>query len=215
MSELRRHITLASASLVAFSVVGAALLSGTFGLTRPAIEKSENEAKAQLLAQTLPGGAFDNDLVRSAKPLPVDARPDGKRAGDFYTASKAGRPVAVVIETTAPDGYAGEIKLLVGILADGKLSGVRVVSHRETPGLGDYIEIKKSRWIRQFEGKSLLSPPLDAWKVKKDGGQFDYMAGATITPRAVVKATRKTLEYFTRHRDELMSVPGKETDHGL
>lgn len=205
MNELRRHILIASASLTAFAIAGAVLLSGTYGLTRPAIDKSENAAKAMLIAQTLPPGGFDNDLVRAAQPLPVDPMLGNRRESHYYPATKSGAPVAVVIEATAPDGYAGEIKLLVGILADGHISGVRVVSHRETPGLGDYIEIAKNRWIRQFEGKNLGNPMIDAWKVRKDGGQFDFLAGATITPRAVVKAVRKTLEYYARHKDTLLA----------
>ncbi len=213
MSELRRHILIASASLSVFAIAGAVLLSGTYGLTRPAIEKSENEAKAKLIAQTLPPGGFDNDLVRAARPLPVDPLLGNRHEGHYYPATKSGAPVAVVIEATAPDGYAGEIKLLVGILADGSVAGVRVVNHRETPGLGDYIEIAKNHWIRQFEGKALGTPAADAWKVRKDGGQFDYLAGATITPRAVVKAVRKALEYHARNKDTLLAGAGKETDH--
>lgn len=213
MSELRRHILIASASLTAFAIAGAVLLSGTFGLTRPAIEQSENEAKARLLAQTLPGGGYDNDLVRAARPMASDPLLGNRREARYYTATLSGVPVAVVLEATAPDGYAGEIKLLIGILADGRIAGVRVVSHRETPGLGDYIEIAKNRWIRQFEGKALGAPAPDAWKVRKDGGQFDYLAGATITPRAVVKAVRKALEYHARHKDALFAGPAKETEH--
>jgi electron transport complex protein RnfG len=213
MSVSRRHILVASASLTVFAVVGAMLLSGTYDLTRAAIEKSENEAKAKLIAQTLPAGGYDNDLVRDALPLPADPLLGARRAGQYYPARLAGQPVAVVLEASAPDGYSGEIKLLVGILADGRVSGVRVVSHRETPGLGDYIEIAKNRWIRQFDGKSLSKPPAGAWKVRKDGGQFDYVAGATITPRAVVKAVRKALEYYAAHRQDLLGAAGKETDH--
>lgn len=213
MSELRRHILIAAASLTAFAVAGAMLLSGTYNLTRPAIEKSENESKARLIAQTLPARGYDNDLVRDAQALPADALLGTRRAGLYYPARLAGKPVAVVLEATAPDGYSGEIKLLVGILADGRISGVRVVGHRETPGLGDYIEIGKNPWIRQFDGKALGTPPVEAWKVRKDGGRFDYFAGATITPRAVIKAVRKALEYYAAHRETLLAAPAKETDH--
>jgi electron transport complex protein RnfG len=115
-------------------------------------------------------------------------------------------PVAVVLEATAPDGYSGQIKLLIGITAAGKLSGVRVVSHKETPGLGDYIELAKSKWILLFDGKSLTAPNDGGWKVKKDGGQFDYMAGATITPRAVIKAVHHALQYATVQHDLLFAT---------
>jgi electron transport complex protein RnfG len=124
----------------------------------------------------------------------------------------------VVLEAAAADGYSGEIKLLVGILADGRLGGVRVIAHKETPGLGDYIDIARSEWIRQFDGKALDDPPADGWKVRKDGGRFDYMAGATITPRAIVRAVRRVLEYHADHRaalglDSAPTAANEETQH--
>jgi electron transport complex protein RnfG len=111
----------------------------------------------------------------------------------------------VVLEAVAPDGYSGRISLIIAIKADGTLGGVRVVDHKETPGLGDYIDILKSNWILGFDGKALLAEKDADWKVKKDGGQFDYMAGATITPRAVVKATHRALQYFAQHRADLFA----------
>lgn len=192
-------------ALLLFAVVGAGLLSGTFGLTRPSIQRSEEADKLRLVAQTLPAGSYDNDLIRDARPLPADALLGLKRPGLAYPARRGGEAAAVVLETVAPDGYSGEIRLLVGILADGRIAGVRVVAHKETPGLGDYIDILRSDWIRQFDGRGLADPIPEQWKVKKDGGRFDYRAGATITPRAVVKATRKALEYFAANRDELLA----------
>ena len=192
-------------ALLLFAVVGAGLLSGTFGLTRPSIQRSEEADKLRLVAQTLPAGSYDNDLIRDARPLPADALLGLKRPGLAYPARRGGEAAAVVLEAVAPDGYSGEIRLLVGILADGRIAGVRVVAHKETPGLGDYIDILRSDWIRQFDGRGLADPIPEQWKVKKDGGRFDYRAGATITPRAVVKATRKALEYFAANRDELLA----------
>ena len=192
-------------ALLLFAVVGAGLLSGTFGLTRPSIQRSEEADKLRLVAQTLPAGSYDNDLIRDARPLPADALLGLKRPGLAYPARRSGEAAAVVLEAVAPDGYSGEIRLLVGILADGRIAGVRVVAHKETPGLGDYIDILRSDWIRQFDGRGLADPIPEQWKVKKDGGRFDYRAGATITPRAVVKATRKALEYFAANRDELLA----------
>lgn len=210
-ATLARDTARTAIALVSFAVVGAALLSGTFELTHTAIEDSERAAKQRLIAQTLPRGSYDNELVRDARPLPADALLGLKRPGDYYPARAGGVTNAVVLEAIAPDGYSGEIKLLVGILADGRVAGVRVVAHRETPGLGDYIEIAKNAWIRQFEGKSLENPGADGWRVRKDGGRFEYLAGATITPRAVVKAVRKSLDYFARHKTELLAAPAKET----
>ncbi|MFN3593706.1 MAG: electron transport complex subunit RsxG, partial [Thiobacillaceae bacterium] len=182
-----------------------ALLSGTFTLTRPQIIASQEAEKRARIAETLPAGSYDNDLVRAARPLPADPLLGLRQPGHYYLARKAGEPVAVVLEAAAPDGYGGEIRLLVGIRADGRITGVRVSGHKETPGLGDYIEAGKSRWIRTFEGRALGDPPSELWKVRKDGGVFDYMAGATITPRAVVKAVHKTLQYFEAHRAELLA----------
>ncbi len=195
-------------ALLVFAVIGAALLSGTFSMTQPTIQRSVEAAKLKLIAQTLPANAFDNNPVADAVPLMPHPLLGLKRAGHAYPAYQGGQPAAVALEIAAPDGYSGEIKLLVGIRADGSISGVRVTEHRETPGLGDYIELGKSPWIRQFEGISLATRKPDQWKVRKDGGAFDSMAGATITPRAVVKAVGKSLEYFEAHRDALLPQKG-------
>ena len=193
-------------TLLLFCVVGAGLLSGAYTLTHPAIEITEQAEKLALISQTLPPGSFDNDLVGDARPLPVNALLGLKRPGLSYVAQKEGKSTAVVLEAAAPDGYAGEIRLLVGIHADGRIAGVRVTAHHETPGLGDYIEIAKNKWITQFDARSLADTPADQWQVRKDGGRFDSMAGATITPRAVVKATHKALQYFAAHQEALLNV---------
>ncbi len=205
MTPILRETLSTALALLVFSVVGAALLSGSFLVTRPTIEKSEQREKLALVAQTLPNGSFDNDLIRDALTLPADALLGLKHASSAYPARKEGETRAVVLEAVAPDGYSGEIHLLVGIQADGRIAGVRVTAHKETPGLGDYIDLARSTWIKKFDGKSLADPTPEFWKVKKDGGQFDYFTGATITPRAVIKATRKALEYFAAHRAELLA----------
>jgi Na+-translocating ferredoxin:NAD+ oxidoreductase subunit G len=205
MTPVLRESLATALALLVFSVVGASLLSGTFTLTHPGIERSEQADKLRLVAQTLPAGSYDNDLIRDARPLPAATLLGLRRPGLLYPASQGGQVNAVVLEAVAPDGYSGEIRLLVGILADGRVAGVRVVAHKETPGLGDYIDILRSAWIRQFDGRSLDDPAAGQWKVKKDGGRFDYRASATITPRAVVKAVRKALEYFATHRAELLA----------
>lgn len=210
MKAILRDTSTTALALLAFAVAGTTLLSATFTLTHPAIERTEREAKLRLVAQTLPPGSFDNDLIRDTRPLAADPQLGLKRDGVAYVATRAGQPVAVVLEAVAPDGYAGEIKLLVGVFADGRVSGVRVATHKETPGLGDYIEIARSDWIRQFDGRSLTAPAADGWRVRKDGGQFDYMAGATITPRAVVKAVRRALDYFDANKTTLLARPAEE-----
>ena len=114
--------------------------------------------------------------------------------------------MAVIFNSIAPDGYSGRIHLLVGIYVDGSVAGVRVVKHAETPGLGDAIEVRKSPWIRGFDGKSLQNPQLEGWAVTRDGGEFDQLTGATITPRAVVNAVRDTLLYYRRNADMLFRM---------
>ncbi len=205
MTPLLREMLATSLALLVFSVVGAGLLSGTFNLTRPTIEITEQADKLALVTQTLPAGSHDNDLIRDARPLPADPLLGLKRPGLVYPASQSGQVNAVVLEAVAPDGYSGEIRLLIGIHADGRVAGVRVTTHKETPGLGDYIEVARSPWIKQFDGLGLGDPTPDQWKVRKDGGRFDSRAGATITPRAVVKAVRKALEYFAAHKTELLA----------
>lgn len=209
MTPVLRETVTTGLALLVFSVVGAALLSGSYTLTRPTIEQSEQAEKLALVAQTLPAGSFDNDLIRDARPLAADPLLGLKRPGLFYPARQSGLATAVVLEAVAPDGYSGEIRLLVGIHADGRVAGVRVTAHKETPGLGDYIDLTRSAWIQQFDGRSLIEPMPDEWRVKKDGGRFDYLAGATVTPRAVVKAVRRSLEYFAAHRAQLLGpAPG-------
>jgi electron transport complex protein RnfG len=123
-----------------------------------------------------------------------------------YRALLDGKPVAVFLQPTAPDGYSGSIKLLVAILENGTIAGVRVLNHRETPGLGDYIETNKSSWIHGFIGRSLGNPEPKLWQVKRDGGVYDQFTGATITPRAVVRAVARSLEYFQTHRATLLGL---------
>lgn len=133
----------------------------------------------------------DPDRLGSASPV------------DVFIAFDAGQPVAAVFASVAPDGYNAPIFLLIGVSSSGTLTGVRPVSHRETPGLGDRIEPGKSNWIAGFDGASLDRPPRDRWAVDRDDGDFDSLSGATITSRAVVKAVKNTLLYFEQHRDDL------------
>lgn len=206
-----RHAVKTAITLMAFAVVGTALLAYIFGITRGPIAKSEAEARMELFRQIVPDTLHDNDLLKDT----IRIAPDpllGNR--DTFLASRArlaGKPVAVILEAVAPDGYSGDIKLLIAVRNDGSIIGVRVLAHKETPGLGDYIDIARSDWIRHFEGQSLALVPDGKWKVIKDGGQFDYMAGATITPRAVVKAVHKALQYYAAHKETLFADYSPET----
>jgi electron transport complex protein RnfG len=200
--SLRGGLILGAAAVVAFSLV--ALVHDA---TRDRIAASERARRVALFDAVLGGAHHDNDLLAD-----VTYAHDPDLLGTtsrvpVYRARLAGQPVAAVLAPVAPDGYAGSIDLLVAIGADGKVLGVHVLRHHETPGLGDAIEERKSGWIRGFIGRSLADPPLERWKVRKDGGDFDQFTGATVTPRAVVRAVAACLAYFRQHRDELFAAP--------
>ncbi len=179
--------------------------------TAERIQAAERAAQVRALGEILPTGSYDNHLLDDS--VLVQDRLLGNRSPlPAYIAIKDGRPSAVILQAIAPDGYSGAIHLLVGIHADGRVAGVRVIGHRETPGLGDKIELAKSPWIRSFEGKSLTNPAADGWAVKKDRGEFDQFAGATITPRAVVGAVHRALKYFDAHKAELLAAEGATAD---
>jgi len=211
MSEsLIKHTLSTTGVMIGFTIIGTALLAYTFSTTRAPIAKSEAEARMALFRQILPESLHDNDLLKDTKKIPAGGEFGNRDETEVIRARLNGQPSAVILEITAPDGYSGDIKMLVAVRADGELVGVRVLAHKETPGLGDYIDIGHSDWIKKnFDGQSLAKTPDDAWKVKKDGGVFDYMTGATITPRAVVKAVHKALQYFAAHRDELFGAQDK------
>ncbi len=209
LSPLSRNVIVSALVLGGFAIISTSLLSLTNIATRDAIAQSEKNALLKNLQQILPPERFDNELfsdrikVRNSllgTSLPVDV----------YRAKLAGEDAAVIIASQAPNGYNGKILLLVGINADGSLAGVRVSSHRETPGLGDEIDIAKSDWILDFNGKSIGDPTSEKWLVKKDGGVFDQFTGATITPRAVVNTVHNTLKYFAVNRDFLFQAPAIE-----
>ena len=191
--------------MLAFVVLVTAVLALTYDKTHELIAKSEAEEKLALINQVFPPGISDNDIIHDTIEIAPNELLGNTSPVTAYRARLKGKPAAVMIEATAPDGYSGKITLLIAILANGEISGVRVISHNETPGLGDYIDIAKSPWIRIFDHVSLDSVPDAAWHVKKDGGKFDYMTGATITPRAVVKAVHKALEYFAQNRASLFA----------
>ena len=211
MNAVLKHALVTAGILIAFTVVGTVMLAGTFETTREPIAQSEREAKLQLLAQVMPAALHDNDLLQDAVLLPPAELLGQHASSTAYRARQGGQPSGLILEAIAPDGYSDDIKLLIGIATDGRITGVRVLAHKETPGLGDYIEINRSNWIKNFDGKSLAILPDSAWRVKKDGGQFDYMTGATITPRAVVKAVHKALQYFEAQRATIFSAPADVT----
>jgi electron transport complex protein RnfG len=159
----------------------------------------------------VPKARYDNDLFTDIAIVHNEALLGTDRGVSIYRARKEGQPVAAVVASTAPDGYNGEIRLLVGINYDGTLIGVRVVGHKETPGLGDMIDARRSNWILSFDGLSLNNLTRTSWNVKRDGGVFDQFTGATITPRAVVKAVHNTLLHFEQNRDDIFSIATAST----
>ncbi|MFC4160822.1 electron transport complex subunit RsxG [Chitinimonas lacunae] len=209
MNEALRHAVRSALTLALFALAFTALLAATHGCTRQRIEAEATAMRRAELARVLPAGGFDNDLTRDTLPLSAadNARLGRQGAGVIHLARRKGQPVAAVLELTAPDGYAGPIELLVGVAADGTVLGVRVLSHKETPGLGDYIEPAKSPWASQFRGRSLNEPAPEDWAVRRDGGVFDARAGATITPRAIVRALRAALELTAERRGQWFGVP--------
>ena len=205
LPEISRSMLKNSVILGLFAVFTVGLVAITQQGTAERIASAERDAKARALSEILPAGSYDNHLLDNR--IELNAPELGHRSPQSaYLALKGGEPSALILPVTAPDGYSGAIHLLVGIFADGRLAGVRVLSHKETPGRGDKIELAKSDWVRSFEGKSLSDPGEDRWAVKKDRGDFDQFAGATITPRAVVKAVHGALQYFDAHRAQLLGL---------
>lgn len=204
-SIMTRSMLKNSLVLGLFAVVTVTLVAITQQITAPRIVAAERAAKSQILSQLLPAGSFDNQLQDSQVTLAPDPLLGNLSPKTAYLARLNGQPTAVILPVTAPDGYSGAIQLLVAIKANGQLAAVRVLKHKETPGLGDKIELAKNAWIRSFDGKSLSDPTEPGWAVKKDQGQFDQFAGATITPRAVVKAVHQALRYFAAHQRELLT----------
>jgi len=206
---MRRGITwstvVTALNLLFFALIGTAMLATTYDLTRETIKQSEEKAKLKLISQIAPATAFNNDIIKDKAPLAEDDLLGNEETTFAYIGRLNNQPSIVVMPVIAPDGYNGKISMIIAIHKDGRIGGVRVISHKETPGLGDYIEIVKNKWITIFNGTSLDPQKDNDWQVRKDGGQFDYMAGATITPRAVVKAVHKALQYFAIHRDTLFS----------
>jgi electron transport complex protein RnfG len=197
--------------LFIFVIVFTAFLSGAYLWTKPALEASAAEEKMKLISEVLPRSAYDNDLLKDTLKIAPSSTLGLDEPSTVYRARKGGQASAVVLEAVAPDGYSGKIRLLVAINLDGTLAGVRVTQHKETPGLGDYIEPKKDKnktrpWITQFDGLSLVSVSDREWKVKKDGGRFDSVVGATVTPRAVIKAVRKATQYVAENREQLYAT---------
>ena len=194
-----RQILLSGLFLSLFAVVGTSFVAVTEHNTRAAIAENERRVLLRNLHALLPADKLDNDIVTDTLLIPASELLGSESESLIYRARLRGEPVAAIFNSIAPDGYSGKILLLVGVYVNGKIAGVRAVKHAETPGLGDAMEIKKSNWVLDFNGKSLDNPTPGAWLVKRDGGVFDQFTGATISPRAVVQAVKNTLLYYQQN----------------
>lgn len=200
MSEYKTILkTISIISLL--GLIFAISLSITFEKSNPIIEQNKIEFKTKLLNEVLDGLDYDNDLIGTYIRIKPNELLKNKNEKYAYLAKKNNILQAVLIESIAPDGYSGEINILTAIRSDGEIIGTRIIDHKETPGLGDYIDQKKSSWISNFNGMSLSNRTDPDWRVKKDQGTFDYKAGATITPRAVIKSVKNTLLFYKKNRE--------------
>ncbi|GGE71861.1 electron transport complex subunit G [Streptosporangium jomthongense] len=200
MATMTQSIRRSAIGLGIFAVITGGTIAVTQALTKERIAEQAARAEAKALFEIIPETAHNNDMLRDTVVLPASDRLATEGPVTAWVARQDGQPVGMIMPAIAPDGYSGTIKLLVGIDPGGTVLGVRVISHKETPGLGDRIETRKSDWIYAFDGRSLGNPKPREWNVKKNGGVFDQFTGATITPRAVVKAVQKSLIYFRKNQ---------------
>lgn len=202
---LVKNMSISAVLLGLFAVMGTGMVAWTHHNTAEQIAYNERAYLLRNLHTLVPPDSHDNDLFHDTISVEDKKLLGSNKPVTIYRARQRGEPVAAIINSVAPDGYNGEIKLLVAIRYNGELAGVRIVSHRETPGLGDAIDAERSDWILDFSGKSLANPPEKDWAVKRDGGEFDQFTGATITPRAVVKAVYNTLKYYQQNRLQIFT----------
>lgn len=195
-----------------FALLTAGILASVNLLTLEPIAKAEQAAAQKALLEILPTNTHDNDLLNDTLALTDtwQTQLHADKKATIFRARTKGEINAIIVPVTAPDGYSGDIKIIVGVRKDQTIAGVRVVKHAETPGLGDKVDTKKTNWILSFNNKSLLAPNPDKWKVKKDGGEFDQFTGATITPRATVKQVKVVLDFVAENFDTLFE-PSEQT----
>ncbi|MDK9736686.1 electron transport complex subunit RsxG [Vibrio sp. D404a] len=193
-------------TLAIFACASTGLVAVTHYLTKDQIKQQEQVQLLSVLNQVIPHEKHDNELFSSCTLVESEAL-GSKQAMPAYIATINGEPSAIAIEAIAPDGYNGAIKVIVGLDIDGTVLGTRVLSHQETPGLGDKIDLRVTDWITSFTGKQVTETNQDKWKVRKDGGDFDQFTGATITPRAVVKAVKNAVVFVNENQQTLLSQP--------
>lgn len=196
--------------LALFAIVATSLVSFTETSTRDTIAENQRQTLLAAINAIIDSDDYNNDIINDTLTIAAEPELGTKEPTTVYRARNNNNPVAAVFTSIAPNGYNGDIQLLIGVNYDGTLTGVRVIRHKETPGLGDKIDVKKADWILQFSGLSINQPVESKWKVKKDGGEFDQFTGATITPRAVVSAVKRALDFFNSNRAQLFEVSPNE-----
>lgn len=201
-----RPVWKSGATLAVIAAICTALVALTWQLTAERIEENKTAWLERSLQPALAGLFFDSGVTESMLLIPQPHELPGKDAAIVYRIYAAEEPVAALFVVTARDGYAGPIRLLIGVEMDGTVTGVRVLEHRETPGLGDRVETNKSDWVLQFDGHSLRNPKSASWAIHGDGGVFDQLTGASVTPRAIIKAIRQTLQYFDANSDAIFAA---------
>lgn len=191
-------IGLSGTVLSLFAAITSVAIGWTYLGTKEQIDFEVRRAEARQLLEIFPPDTHDNEIVDDVFEVAADTALLGIRVSrQGYRVRQGNTVIGVILPATARDGYSGDIRALVGVRQDGSVAGVRVVAHRETPGLGDKVDLRKSDWVLDFNDRSLANPALSGWNVEKAGGVFDQFTGATVTPRAVILATRRALEYAT------------------
>ncbi len=206
MTDGDKPIWSAGLILAVIAAVCTSLVALTFAVTKARIAANEQAWLEQSLKPALAGIVYDNNLTESHLTIPIPHELPGNEPVLVYRALLANKPVAALFVVTALDGFSGPIRLLIGITDQGIVTAVRVLSHRETPGLGDFIDSARSDWIDQFERKSLSAPDRMSWALNRDGGDFDQVTGASTTSRAVVKAIKETLLYFEANQEAIFAA---------
>ena len=199
-------------TLAAIAAICTLLVALSYNLTRDRIAANEQAHLEQSLQPAIAGIRYDGDLSSAPIVLTPPHPLPGTRDAIIYRARSGGSVVAALFVVAAADGFSGPIRLLVGVQADGRLTGVRILEHKETPGIGDLIDQSRSNWVEQFIGRSLQDPTLELWSIRGDGGEFDQVTGASITPRAVIKAVKETLVYFDEHKGSILTLPAAEVE---
>ncbi len=204
MSTLLPAISKNAKILALFAIVCTLSVGLVHVLTKERISMQAQQQLIKQLNEIIPKSSHDNEMFRDCIAAPIDNNTD-LLVDVIYRARLNDVSTAAAIKAIAPNGYSGNIELLIAINVDGSISGVRALEHKETPGLGDKIELRKSAWIEKFSGKSVLDDNDTRWGVMKDGGMFDQFTGATITPRAVVKTVKQTIDYFKANQAVIFS----------